>query len=399
MNLLDILILVAAVAYGFTGFRNGAVVGALSLIGFFCGALIGGQIAEPLGSSVVNGRAQVAIAIVCVLFLAMLGQLLGVYVGHKLRTRFLRRAGRHVDAAVGFVLGVVSVLLVSWMIAVPMASSPYPSLSAEASESKIVRGVNDVMPNGMRALYHKLRGFLDQSGFPPVFGDLPSTSIVDVPPPASLTPTEMSHLRVAEDSIFKIYGAAESCSRSIEGSGFVISPHHIMTNAHVVAGTSRLAIVSHTGATLSSGDARVVYFDPAVDVAIIYVPGLHAAPLRFAPRPAATGDPAVVVGYPEDGPLTPGAARIRTRSQISGSDIYGNNGVTREVYSIRGLVRSGNSGGPLLTPNARVLGVVFATDLRSSDTGYALTAGEVAHARAAGRGATAAVSTQGCTPE
>lgn len=398
MNLLDVVILVAAVAYGFTGFRNGAVVGALSLIGFFSGALLGAQLAEPLGRSVANGRAQVAIAIVCVLFVAMFGQLLGVYLGHKLRMRFLRRAGRHVDAAVGLVLGIVSVLLVAWMIAVPMASSPYPTLSAEASDSKIVRGVNDVLPDGMRTLYQNLRGFLDQSGFPPVFGDLPSGSIVDVPPPASLNPAEVAHLRTAEDSIFKIYGTAESCDRSIEGSGFVISPQHIMTNAHVVAGTSRLSIVSHTGSTVSR-DVRVVYFDPDVDVAVLYVPGLRAAPLRFVAQPAASGAPAVVVGYPEDGPLTPGSARIRTRGQISGADIYGAAGVDREVYSIRGTVRSGNSGGPLLTPRARVLGVVFATDLRSSDTGYVLTAAEVAAAAATGRRATAVVSTQGCTPE
>ena len=243
MNLLDLLIILAALAYGFTGFRNGAVVGALSLVGFFVGAIIGGQLAEPIGSHVANGRAQVPVAIVCVLFFAMLGQLLGVWGGSRLKARYVRNTGRQIDAGVGSVLGVLSVLVVAWMIAVPLASSPYPTLASEASGSTIVRGVNDVMPDGMRALYSKLRTFLDQSGFPPVFGDLPSTSIVNVAPPKSLTPAEKARVRVAARSVFKIYGQAPSCGRGIEGSGFVVSKHHIMTNAHVVAGTNEVAVV------------------------------------------------------------------------------------------------------------------------------------------------------------
>jgi S1-C subfamily serine protease len=394
VNLLDVIIILAALAYGFTGFRNGAVVGALSLVGFFSGALLGAQLAEPLGSRLAHGRAQVPVAIVCVLFLAMLGQLLGTFLGVRLKQRFVRNVGRQVDAGVGSVLGVLSVLLVAWMIAVPLASSPYPSLASEASQSSIVRGVNDAMPDGMRALYGKLRGYLDQSGFPPVFGDLPTTTIVNVPAPSSLSPAERRQVQIVAHSTFKVYGQAPSCGRGIEGSGFVVSDHHIMTNAHVVAGTRQVSIVD--------GDrqlaATVVLYDPDRDVAILDVPDLDAPTLHFSPAPAATGDPAIVMGYPEDGPLDVRAARIRARTTVSGSDIYGNAGVRREVYSIRSLVRSGNSGGPLLAANGSVLGVVFATDLRSTDTGYVLTAGEVASDFAKGRSATAPVGTEGCTP-
>ena len=394
MNLLDIVIIVAALAYGFTGFRNGAIVGALSLVGFFTGAILGAQLAEPLGSRLAHGRAQVPVAIVCVLFLAMLGQLLGTFLGIRLKQRFVRNVGRQVDAGVGSVLGVLSVLLVSWMIAVPLASSPYPSLAAEASQSSIVRGVNDAMPDGMRSLYGKLRTYLDQSGFPPVFGDLPSTTIVNVPAPSSLSPAEKRYVRIAAQSTFKVYGEAPSCGRGIEGSGFVVSPQHIMTNAHVVAGTRQVSIVV--------GDrqlaATVVLYDPDRDVALLDVPDLTARPLKFAGVPANTGAPAVVMGYPEDGPLDVRSARVRARTMVSGSDIYGNAGVRREVYSIRSLVRSGNSGGPLLGANGTVLGVVFATDLRSSDTGYVLTAAEVASDFKQARRATAPVGTGGCTP-
>jgi S1-C subfamily serine protease len=393
MNLLDGLIILAALAYGFTGFRNGAVVGVLALVGFFSGAIIGAQLAEPLGSRLAHGRAQVPVAIVCVLFLAMLGQLLGTWAGSRIKARFVRNAGRQLDAGVGSVLGVVSVLLVAWMIAVPLASSPYPSLASEASQSTIVRGVNDVMPDNMRTLYGKLRTYLDQSGFPPVFGDLPSTTIVDVAPPPALSPAEKHHVRVAAQSTFKIYGDAPSCGRGIEGSGFVVSPHHIMTNAHVVAGTRNVQVVVG-GQNLQ---ATVVLYDPDRDVAMLYVPELDAAKLRFSPAPASTGDPAVVMGYPEDGPLDVRTARVRARTAVSGADIYGNAGVRREVYSIRSLVRSGNSGGPLLAADGTVLGVVFATDLRSHDTGYVLTAGEVASDYAAGRNAQRPVGTGACT--
>lgn len=394
MNLLDGIIVLAALGYAFTGFRNGAVVGVLSLIGFFAGAVLGAQVAEPLGSHLAHGRAQVPIAIVCVLFFAMLGQLLGTWIGSRLKQRFVRNVGRQVDAGVGAVLGVLSVLLVSWMIAVPLASSPYPSLASEASESTIVRGVNDAMPDGMRSLYGKLRVFLDQSGFPPVFGDLPSTTIVNVPAPAGLTPREKRQVHIAAQSTFKIYGQAPSCGRGIEGSGFVVSPHHLMTNAHVVAGTRQVSVVV--------GDrqlpATVVLYDPERDVAVLDVPDLSARALRYAHKPADTNDPAVVMGFPQDGPLDVEAARVRARSTVAGSDIYGDAGVHREVYSIRSLVRSGNSGGPLLAANGRVLGIVFATDLRSSDTGYVLTAAEVAGDFHQGRNGTAPVGTGGCTP-
>ena len=273
-------------------------------------------------------------------------------------------------------LGVVSVLLVAWMVAVPLASSPYPDLAAEASGSSIVRGVNDVMPDGMRSLYSRLRGYLDQSGFPPVFGDLPSTTIVNVAPPASLTPKQRQRVRVAAQSTFKIYGQAPSCGRGIEGSGFVVSPHHIMTNAHVVAGTNQVGVVVASGQQLP---ATVVLYDPNRDVAILDVPDLHAKPaaVHRAPRrrPATARSCSATRRTARSTPAPRGCVRGR---RCPGRTSTATASVRREVYSIRALVRSGNSGGPLLADDGSVLGVVFATDLRSSDTGYVLTAGEVA---------------------
>ncbi len=188
MNVLDLIIIVLALAYGFAGFRSGALVGICSLIGFLGGAVIGAQLARPLGSHFADGRAQVPVAVVCVLVCAMAGQLAAVFLAGLIRNRLLAGRARPLDAGIGAVLGVLSVLLVSWMIAVPLASSPFPKLAAEASQSRIVRAVNDAVPDELRHVYSSLRTFLDQSGFPPVLGDLPSTSLVPVDPPSDLSP-------------------------------------------------------------------------------------------------------------------------------------------------------------------------------------------------------------------
>jgi S1-C subfamily serine protease len=396
VNILDLVIVLAAIAYGIGGFRNGAVVGLFSMVGFFGGAIIGAQLAEPLGSRLADGRAQIPIAIICVLFLAMIGQLLGVWAAGHVRTRIVKDGGQKIDAGVGSALGVVSVLLVAWMVAVPLASSPYPSLSSAAVNSRIVRGVNDVMPQDVRSLYSSMRSFLNQSGFPPVFGDLPNTRIVKVAPPdATLSPAVEARVRQASASVFKIYGEAPSCNRGIEGSGFVFAPHRILTNAHVVAGTTEVRVqVSDTEAL----PATVIVYDPRRDVAVLAVPGLDAPRLPFAPGPASTGDPAVVLGYPEDGPFDVRSARVRSRDTVSGRDIYGDGNVRREIYSVYAVVRSGNSGGPLIAADGSVLGIVFATALDSSNTGYALTNNEIEPDVVKSRTASRPVDTGGCTP-
>ncbi len=398
MNLLDLVIILVALAYGFGGFRSGAVVGVFSLLGFFGGAALGAQLARPLGSKVADGRAQVPVAIVCVLVLATAGQLIAVYVAGHVKARFIRgEVTRGVDAGVGAVLGVLSVLLVAWMVAVPLATSPYPNLAAEAAHSRIVRAINGAVPQGVRGLYSSLRGFLNQSGFPPVLGDLPSTSIVSVPaPPADLSPAVAAQVRTAQRSTFKIYGQAPQCDRGIEGSGFVYARHRILTNAHVVAGTRTVRVDTGHGDTVP---ATVVYFDPRGDVAVLDVPQLDAPVLHFAASPAKTGDAAAVLGYPENGPFTVRTARVRSRGTISGTSIYGSGNVSREIYSIRSVVRSGNSGGPMIADDGTVLGMVFATALDSPDTGFVLTDKQISSGAAAGRTATRAVGTGNCTPD
>ena len=394
MNILDLVIVLAAIAFGIGGYRNGAVVGTFSMVGFFGGAVVGAHIAEPLGSRLADGRAQVPIAIICVLMCSMFGQLLGVWIAGHLRRRLVSGRGHAFDAGVGAVLGVVSVLLVAWMVAVPLATSPYPSLAAAASRSSIVRAVNGAMPNKVRTVYSSLRSYLNQSGFPPVFGDLPSTPIYGVAEPDPHLPAAAAaHVAVAHRSVFKIYGQAPQCDRGIEGSGFVYAPHYVLTNAHVVAGTDQVSIAVGSDRLA----ATVVLYDPERDLAVLHVPSLRAPALAFTAGSAKRGDAAVVLGYPQDGPFTVKTARVRSKMIVNGNDIYGSHSVRREIYSLRAVVRSGNSGGPLVSYAGTVDGVVFATALDSTDTGYALTDKEVSADAAAGRGRLAPVGTGRCT--
>ncbi|HEY7147075.1 MAG TPA: MarP family serine protease, partial [Streptosporangiaceae bacterium] len=200
-------------------------------------------------------------------------------------------------------------------------------------------------------------------------------------------------LRAARASVVKIEGVAPSCSRRIEGSGFVYARDHVMTNAHVVAGEKQNQQVFTSSGQLFP--ARVVLYDPDRDIAVLYVPGLGARPLPFS-HPAQTGASAIVAGYPLDEPFTAVAARVGGMENARSPDIYHSTQVTRQIYAIRAKIKPGNSGGPLLAPDGQVYGVVFAAAVSVPQTGYALTGDEVASDARAGATATGPVSTGLC---
>lgn len=392
-SLIDPVLLIAALFYAIGGYRNGALIGALGFVGFFGGAAIGAQLATPVGRTVIEGAAQVPIAIIMVFLCATVGQLIATHIAHRIRPHVFTSSGsRRADHAVGAVFSMLAVLVVAWMVAVPLASAPSPTIASAVRRSAVIRTVDSVMPSYVRNLYASMRHFIDRSGFPEVFGNLQPTRIVDVPPPDPALLKSAAVIK-AHPSVLKIHAVAHQCGHGIEGSGFVYAPEHMMTNAHVVAGTDQVEVQTSDG----NLDARVVLFDPRRDVAVLYVPGLKAKPLTFDTTSAKTGEGAIVLGYPEDGPFDVRAARIRDESEVIGHDIYGQGTVQRDVYTIRAKVRVGNSGGPLIDTSAHVLGVVFASAIDSNDTGFVLTATEVASDATSGRTATAPVSTQSCT--
>jgi S1-C subfamily serine protease len=392
MSWLDVAVLVLAVAFAVSGFRQGFLTSALSFLGFFGGAVLGAQVADPVASRFpADSSWRVAAAVAVVLALALGGQVAAVWVGRELHGRLTWRPALRVDAILGALVSAVAVLLVVWMVATPLAAAPYPRLSAAVRDSQLVRAIDEVVPRPVRTLYGSLRDVVRAYDFPEVFGPLVPTRVREVPPPDRRLASSAAVAR-AKPSVLKVTGVAGSCARRVEGSGFVYAPDRVMTNAHVVAGVTRPQVEVDG----QQRPATVVLYDSARDVAVLRVPGLGVRALPFATEEADTNDDAIIVGYPENGPFFVGPARVRDRMQIRGPDIYDDKVVVREVYSIYGDVRSGNSGGPLLAPNGSVYGVIFAAAIDQQRTGFVLTAAEVADDASAGRTATAAVSTGDC---
>lgn len=396
MNLIDLIVIAAGLVGVVTGYRRGALLAVFSFAGLLLGAVVGAQLVDPLAREFTDGSVtvRVPIALFCVLTLGIIGQLIGGWIGGTLRQYVTWRPAAALDSVLGSLVSLVATLVVAWLVAVPLASASSPSLSAQVRDSRIVRGVDSVMPDAADELYASLRDYLDQSGFPRVIGALDRSQVSAVPPPDEAL-VNSAAVDAVRGSVLKIRADAGSCDRSIEGSGFVYAPEHVLTNAHVVAGTEQVRVIAGD----TSLRAKVVLFDPRRDVAVLQVPGLSAAPLAFAAVDASTGADALVLGYPQDGPFDVRAARVRDHEVLYGRDIYDTGDVARDVYAVRSLVRSGNSGGPLIAPDGTVLGMVFAAALDESDTGFALSVAEV---KAAGIDAaatsTSAVGTGQCAP-
>jgi S1-C subfamily serine protease len=387
----DGILILLMLIFAISGYRQGFVIGALSIGGFFSGALIGLQVGPLIANQFADGAIRLTVSLVSIFALAVLGQTLAGWFGTRLRRAIDSKPLQRIDDAGGAVVSVVALLLVAWLIAVPLGSSPFPALNSEVRSSLILGGINDLMPERAQALSAGLRDTLDTNGFPDVFGGLTPTKAREVaaPDPALANSAVVVNSR---KSVIKVLGTAPSCSRRIEGSGFVYAPEHVMTNAHVVAGTRDVQVETNRGRL----DGTVVVYDAERDLAVIYVPALREPVLPFVQRAAATGANAVVLGYPLDGPYNAQSARVRDVSQITGPDIYDQNDVTREIYTIRALVRSGNSGGPLVTTNGQVLGVIFAAAADNRNVGFALTAAEAAGVAKAGANKTSATRTGDC---
>ncbi len=392
-DLLDLILIGVVAAFAVSGYRQGFIIGALSLAGFLGGAAFGLVIAPAIAQSVVKGHAQQSLlAIVIVFVTAMIGQFAASTVGAAMRDLVTWRSATIIDSAGGAAVSMLSVLVIAWLIGISVAHAPFPAVARQVNNSAVLRTVNRLMPETAQTWFASFRRVVASGPWPQVFGGLGAEGIVSVPPPNQAVLTS-SGLRRASVSVVKVLGTAPDCSRSIEGSGFVFAPDHVMTNAHVVAGVrDGPDVFTKSGKRLP---ARVVLYDFQRDVAVLYVPGLDRASLRFKDE-AQMGDSAIVAGYPRNQPFTAVAARVGGSQEARGPNIYLSDQVTREIYAIRADVQPGNSGGPLLAPDGRVFGVVFAAAVGQSETGYALTATEVAPDAQAGAGATREVSTEGC---
>ena len=393
--MLDLILLVVIAAFATSGYRQGFIVGVLSFFGFVGGALLGAEFGPSISRALVGGQTQQdVIAMVLLVSFAVIGQFVASSIGAAMRSTVTWRSATVLDSVGGAVVSVVSFLLIAWVVGSVLDGSPFPVVDGQVNNSLVLQTVDRFVPSPARTMFSDFRRLLaNNSTYAEVFSKIGAERVFAIPAPDPAVLNSPGFL-AARGSVVRVQGVAPSCSLSIEGSGFVISPDHVLTNAHVVAGvTQRQTVTTASGRILQ---AMVVYYDPQVDVAVLYVPGLDLPTLQFAGQ-ASPGNDAVVAGYPLDSQyLQAVPARIGVIQNVQGLNIYQDSTVTRQIYEIRAVVKSGNSGGPLLSPAGTVDGVVFAAAIGVPDTGFALTAAEVSADASAGEHDTAPVSTMGC---
>ncbi|MFI6787369.1 MarP family serine protease [Nonomuraea sp. NPDC050383] len=391
-DLLDLVLLAMAVGFGFSGYRQGFILGVMSFVGFVGGCVFGVYVAPPIAGALVDGDVmQALVAVVVVLVAALLGQLLSSTLGAVVRSYVRRPPAKVVDAVGGTIAGVLSVLVIAWMVGSLLVASTFTPVVEQIRGSLLLSTVDGAMPDGVRAWQKPFKKFIDRSEFPPVLDAIRGDAVDVAPPdPAVLGGAGLQQARAA---IVQVRGTASSCAKQIEGTGFVFAPDHVMTNAHVVAGVdTALQVIDHTG---QARPATVVRFNPRRDIAVLYVPNAGLPLLAFHGE-AVKGDDAIVAGYPQGRGYAPQPARIAARREALSPDINHEGDVSRDVYVIRGTVEQGNSGGPLLDTGGRVLGVVFGVVVGQKDTGYVLTASEVSSDARQSATVTTPVSTRTC---
>jgi S1-C subfamily serine protease len=388
MNFLDWCLVLIVVAYALSGYWQGFITGAFATIGLLLGGLFGIWLAPHLLGNADPSLWVSLAALFVVLVAASFGQALLQYAGTRMRDQITWQPVRALDAVGGALLSVVAVLIVTWMLGVAVSGSRIPGIGPMVRDSSVLTEVNKVMPTEAQGVLRQFDRVVGSSFFPRYLEPFAPERIVQVSP-APGNVVRDPEVQQAELSVFKIRGN-NRCGDGIEGSGFLYSPHRLMTNAHVVAGVTDPKVRVGT----RNLDATVVYYNSDIDIAVLDV-DLDGPVIHFddsgAPKEAA-----VILGYPNDGPFDAQPARIRAEQRLRSPDIYGRGTVTREVFSLRGLVRPGNSGGPLVSRSGQVLGVIFAASVSDKQTGYALTADQVGQAASRGLSASQRVSSGNC---
>lgn len=368
MNALDLLILALGAAAAIGGYRLGFVARVVSWLGMLAGIVAGSlwlpDVIDRLDGRV--GRADlVFVAAAVIVGGGLLGQALGLFVGSKLHLAIPLGPARAADAAVGAVAGVLGVAVVVWLLVPALADVPdWPARQARGSV--VVRNVDRVFPDAPDASQSVRRLLGDR--YPRVFDALRPAPELG-PPPTSGGLDQVVTDRVTASTVLV---AGEACGQIQEGSGFVVGPDLVATNAHVVAGESTTEVETSDGAR---HPGRVVAFDPDRDLAVVRVDGIGRPALPLGD--ADVGDRGAVFGHPGGGPLRLAPFEVGERVRATGADIYDRGGVEREVLVLASALRPGDSGSALVSPAGDVVGVAFAIAPDRPGVAYALSTDEL----------------------
>ena len=392
MNVVDVIFLALAGFAAYRGWRSGFLRQAFEYGGGFLGLLAGVAFGPRIASMFTDdaGAKGALIALIVVFVGLSLGQAIGFVIGHRFGQVAERNKLASADSVLGAALGIGVTVVSFWLLGSVLIQGPSKDVARALEKSRTLRFVNDALPRPPNVFAY-IQQYLNTSGFPQVFAGLPPS----IGPPVKLPSNELAQRAIAAAQASTVRIVVPACGGVQLGSGWVVAPSTVVTNAHVVAGGDELTV--EDGAGQHTG--TVVLFDPKTDVAIVRAEGLSGPPLELDTADKERGTAGATLGFPgtAGGEMIVHRAAVQARYSASGRDIYGRAIVEREVYEIRARVRQGDSGGPFVLPNGDVAGVVFAASTTDDQTGYALSGDEVTDEIARGTGRTAPVDTGSCT--
>jgi S1-C subfamily serine protease len=388
LTILDVALVVALLSYLIHGLRNGFLVTLGGIAGFAAGA-VAAFVSVPIVSGLVEDSGWRLTAIVATAVLLMIvGNGLGTMIGRQIRSAVPFSPLRAVDRLVGGGVNVVVSALVMSMLAFSIGALGVPFVSEQLAESKVIRFIDGATPTPVKASMAQLRSAVIGDGIPTLLDGFGQSQPVAIPNTSTDTPA----LNKAAASVLKIAGTAYQCGQNQTGTGFVVAPGRVVTNAHVVAGVDEPVVETPGGRALPG---RVVYFDSQHDLAVVAVDGLRSEPLALS-ADLPSGSAAAFAGYPHGGPFQSKPATVQDIATVLVPDIYGKNASPEDVYRLAGDVQPGNSGGPLLTMDGQVAGVVFAKATSESSLGFAITMADLGPVAAQAPGLGNAVSSGQC---
>jgi S1-C subfamily serine protease len=388
-TLLDLVLAVVLLGYLITGLRNGFLVTLGGIAGFVAGA-VAAFFAVPLVSGWVPENPWRLIAVIgTVVVLIIVGQAVGSALGASIRRWSDVPPLRIIDRILGGAVNVVVAALVLSMLAFSVGTLGVPFLSQQLAASQVIRGIDTATPGPVRSWMAQLRTIAVDDGIPTILESVGPATPAEVPDESVDTP----ELAAAAASVVRITGTAFQCGQNQTGSGFVVAPGRVITNAHVVAGVDEPVVEVPGGGALPG---RVVQLDTARDIAVIAVDDLQASPLPLGDE-LGNGSTAAFAGYPAGGPYRIQPASVQALSPVLVNNIYGSDPQPLQVYSLAANVQQGNSGGPLLDMQGRVAGVVFAKSTADAPVGYALSLEELRPIADSAPGLDDAVSAGQCT--
>jgi S1-C subfamily serine protease len=372
MNLVDVIIILLMISALYRGFELGLSRQLFSTIGFLSGLLLGSFLQRYTIQLVDTAIARSLVALMTTMGLAFFFLGVGEQVGLRLKDKVTGWNLGKADGILGSVIGAGTLLISVWLAAAILLTLPLQDTQSQIRGSAIISRLNQTLPSATTVLTGLSR-LISPNGFPQVFtGNEPALEGNTTIP--GISPQLQAAIDKDKGSVVKFEGIG--CGGVVNGSGFVIDSDLVATNAHVVAGVSRVYVRDSSG----QHSGTVVWFDPELDFAIVRVNNLAGAPLLIKNDLEPNGTTGAVLGYPGGGPLTAGGAQVIDHFIARGRDIYNRNVTERQVYSLAAQVIPGNSGGPIIADDGTVVGIVFAESTVYENVGYALTTAQTASA-------------------